>query len=134
MDRGRNSHPIININPLKKMEELLKQVGVRLEELGVRAETLIISLFAAILFVLYRIYEPETPPTRRVVITIIIRGMISGLLVPGLLATWLGVDNPYVVGLTTGMTIYAFEKVIAVLQRKLIGKLENIQEDGNGTS
>lgn len=119
---------------MKLMEELLKQIGIRLEELGVRAETWIISLFAAILFVLYRIYEPETPPTRRVVITIIIRGMISGLLVPGLLATWLGVDNPYVVGLTTGMTIYAFEKVIAVLQRKLIGKLENVDGDGNGTS
>jgi len=107
------------------MEELLKQIGIRLEELGVRAETWIISLFAAILFVLYRIYEPETPPTRRRIVSIVIMGFISALLVPGLIVHWFNIGNPFVAASITGITVFGFESIVAVLKKRLVNKLDD---------
>lgn len=99
------------------MEEILKA-------LGVKVETWIISAFAAILFGLYRIFEPEEPLTTRRIITVVIMVAIAGLLVPGLIVNWFNITDPFMAAGITGITVIAFEQVIALAKRKVLNRVE----------
>ncbi len=99
------------------MEEILRNIGVRVE-------TWFISLFASILFILYRIFEPDQPPATRRVISIIIMGLISALLVPGLVVHWFNITNAFVAATVTGITVYGFEQVVSALRKMLINKID----------
>jgi len=105
------------------MEELLKK-------LGLTPEGWIISFFAAILFAIYRIYEQDEPTSQRKRVRIIIMALTSALLVPGLVVYWLGVQNAFLSGAITGLSVYCFELIINLAKKKVTEKL-NKSEDGN---
>lgn len=87
-------------------------------------EDWIIALFSATLVALYRIYEPEIPPTRRKATRIALIAAISGLLVPGI-AKYFNVDNTFLIGLATGLTVYCFEPILKALKNKYLNKIDN---------
>lgn len=105
------------------MEELFKNFGVRIE-------TWVFSLIAAILFGLYRIFEPEEPLNRRRIITVIIMVFIAGLLVPGLIVNWFNITDPFMAAGITGITVVGFEQIIALSKRVVLSKIDK-NNDGN---
>lgn len=104
------------------MEELLKRLGLTIEGW-------IISFFAASLFAIYRIYEQEEPTSKRKRIRIIIMALTSALLVPGLVVYWLKVENAFLSGAITGLSVYCFELIMDIAKKKVANKLNNT--DGN---
>jgi hypothetical protein len=104
------------------MEELFKR-------LGVPPEMWIVSFFSSTLFTLYRIYETEVSPSKRKVISMLIMGLVSALIVPGIVLHWLGVTNPSIAGLITGTVVYSFEQVMHAFRGKLLKKIND--DDGN---
>lgn len=99
------------------MEEILRNIGMKVE-------TWFISLFAAMLFALYRIFEPAEPPTRRRVVSVVIMALISALLVPGLVVHWFNITNAFAAATVTGITVYGFEQVVTGLRKILINKID----------
>jgi len=99
------------------MEEILKRLGVPLK-------SWIISVFAACVIAIYRIFEPEEPISKRKMIRIVIMCFCSALLVPGLVVYWMKVENPFLSGVTTGLTVYCFEPLLELGKRKLINKVK----------
>lgn len=108
------------------MEELFDKIGIRME-------MWLVSLFSATLFTLYRIYEPEKMPAVRKVVSIIIMGLISALLVPGLVVNYFSIENPFTAAAITGITVYSFEQVVILSKKKLLKGISNKTdtEDGN---
>ena len=104
------------------MEELFKRFGVP-------PEMWIVSFFSATLFTLYRIYETEVAPSKRKVISMLIMGLVSALIVPGVVIHWLGVTNPSIAAMITGAVVYSFEQVMHAVRGKLLKKIDS--EDGN---
>lgn len=104
------------------MEEIFRSIGVKVE-------MWIVSFFSAALFTLYRIYEPENAPTTRKVISMVIMGLISALLVPGLVIHIFKIENVFTAGAVTGITVYGFEQVIALAKGMVLRKLSNEGKD-----
>ena len=52
-------------------------------------------------------------------------GFISALLVPGLIVHWFNIGNPFVAASITGITVFGFESIVAVLKKRLVNKLDN---------
>lgn len=108
------------------MEELFKNIGVTIQ-------TWVISLIAAMLFGLYRIFEPVEPLTTRRVITVMIMVFIAGLLVPGLIVNWFNITDPFMAAGITGITVVGFEQVIALSKRVVLRNIDKtVDENGNG--
>lgn len=105
------------------MEEIFKRLGISIEE-G------LLSLCVTAAISIYRIFEPETPLSRRKVVLIITIGFICCLLVPGLVVYWMGVRNPFISAAITGIFAYSFEQVIHVLRDKLVSKVKNKTDEG----
>jgi hypothetical protein len=106
------------------MEEVIRN-------LGVRVEMMVVSFFSATLFTLYRIYETETPPSYRKRISMIIMGLVSALLVPGLVIHFFKIENVFTAGAITGVVVYSFEQVIQIAKNVVIKK---INDKDNGTN
>lgn len=104
------------------MEELFRRLGVPIE-------MWIVSFFSSTLFALYRIYETEVTPSRRKRISILIMGLVSALLVPGLIIHWFQIENPSVAAAVTGVVVYSFEQVIHAARSIVLKKINN---DNNG--
>lgn len=100
-----------------------------LERLGVQAEMWTVSFFSAFLFGMYRIFEPEEMPTRRKIISTILMGLISALLVPGLVIHVFNITNVFIAAAVTGITVYSFEQVVAMARSMILKKLKD-KEDG----
>lgn len=107
------------------MEELFRKLGVSIE-------SWVVSFLASTLFTLYRIYEAEVPPSYRKRISIFIMGLVSALLVPGLIVHWFQIENPFVSATVTGVTVYSFEQVIQAARTTLLKKV-NDKSDGNNS-
>jgi len=105
------------------MEEILKR-------LGVPVESWIISVFAACLIAIYRIFEPEEPISKRKMIRIVIMCISCALLVPGLALYWMTVKNPFFSGVLTGLSVYCFEPLLDLAKNKFINKAKS---DLNGS-
>ena len=104
------------------MEEILKRLGVPLE-------SWIISMFAAVLIVIYRVFEPEEPISKRKTIRIVIMGLTSALLVPGLVVYWMKVENAFLAAVITGLSVYGFEPILEKCKTYLITKID--KENGS---
>lgn len=102
------------------------------ERLGIDAEMWIVSFWSATLFAIYRIYEPETMPTRRKIVSTILMGAISALLVPGLVIHFFNIENVFVAGAVTGITVYGFEQIVTIARSMVLNKIKN-KDDGNGS-
>jgi membrane protein CcdC involved in cytochrome C biogenesis len=100
------------------MEEIFKRLGVTIEGW-------IISIFAAALIVIYRIYEQDEPTSRRKRVRIVIMGLTSALLVPGLVVYWAGVQNAFLSGAITGISVYCFELLIDLAKKKVTSTLRD---------
>lgn len=103
------------------MEELFKRFGVP-------AEMWIISFCSASLITLFRIYETEVPPSKRRVISMVIMGLVSALVVPGIVIQVFNIQNPSVSAVITGGVVYSFEQVMHVIRAKIVKKID---DDGN---
>jgi len=97
---------------------------------GVPSMMWIVSLFSATLFTLYRIYETDVAPSKRKIISMLIMGLVSALLVPGLVVHWLKIENPSVAGVVTGGVVYSFEQIITALRAIILKKITD-KSDGN---
>ncbi|MDQ6482238.1 hypothetical protein [Dyadobacter sp. LHD-138] len=104
------------------MEEILRN-------LGVKVESWIISFMAASIFIVMKIYEPEIPPTKRKVIYIILSGIATALLVPGLIVYWFGIDNPFAAGFATAVVVMTFELIAQAIKDRVIKKIKD-EKDG----
>jgi len=104
------------------MEELLRN-------LGVKAENMLMSFFAATIFVIIRIYEPEVPLSRRKVIYVITSGAATALLVPGLVVYWFKVDNAFMAGFATAVVVLSFEFIVQIIREKVIRKLKDKDDE-----
>lgn len=104
------------------MEELLRRMGVS-------SEMWMVSLFSATLFTIYRIYENETPPSFRKRVSMIIMGLVSALLVPGLVINLFRIENVFTAGAITGVVVYSFEQVVQLAKNKVLNKLKD-KDDG----
>jgi len=105
------------------MEEFFKRFGVPIEMWT-------ISFFAASLITLFRIYETEVPPSRRRIISMVIMGLVSALVVPGVVIQVFNIQNPSVAAVITGGVVYSFEQVMQVIRAKIVKKID---DDGNIT-
>ncbi|MCE6987500.1 hypothetical protein [Dyadobacter sp. CY323] len=99
------------------MEEILKRLGVPIENW-------IVSIFAAVLIVFYRVYEPDEPLSKRKTIRVVIMGLSSALLVPGLVVYWAKVQNPFLAAVITGLSVYCFEPIMEKAKSKLMTKID----------
>ena len=107
------------------MEEIIRNFGVKIE-------SVFMSLFVGSIIVILRIYEPETPPTRRRIIFLIFAGLATAVLVPGLVVRWMKEDNPYMSGFYTAIIIWSFEIVMKLIQDNVIKRFND--KNNNGTS
>lgn len=105
------------------MEELFRKFGVP-------PIMWIVSCFSASLFTLYRIYETDVAPSKRKIISMLVMGLVSALLVPGLVVHWLNIENPSVAAVITGGVVYSFEQVIHAFRQIILKK---INDKGDGT-
>lgn len=101
-----------------------------LDRIGVQGEMWIVSFFSATLFALYRVYETELMPSRRKVISTVIMGLISALLVPGLVVHIFNITNVFTAAAVTGVTVYSFEQVVSIARSIVLKQLKN-KDDGN---
>lgn len=99
------------------MEEILKRLGVPIENW-------IVSIFAAVLIVLYKVYEPDEPLGRRKTIRTVITGLTSAFLVPGLVAYVAKVENPFLSGVFTILSVYSFEQIIKAGRKYVTNKID----------
>lgn len=106
------------------MEEIFRAFGVK-------AEMWIVSCFSAVLFTIYRIYETETPVSVRKRVSMVIMGLVSALLVPGLVIHWFKIENVFTAGAITGVVVYSFEQVIQFAKSAVLKKLT---DKDNGTN
>lgn len=102
------------------MEELLK----RITGMGVSIESWLLSFVVASLMALFRIFESDVAPTARKQKAIIIMGLTSCLLVPGLVVYWMKIDNAFVAALITGLTVYTFEQALHLAKDRFLGKFK----------
>ncbi|WP_031526998.1 hypothetical protein [Dyadobacter crusticola] len=104
------------------MEEILKRLGVPIENW-------IVSIFAAVLIVFYKVYEPEEALGRRKTIRIVITGLTSALLVPGLVVYWAKVENPFLAAVFTALAVYCFELIMGGAKKYVSNKID--KSDGS---
>ncbi|WP_342086104.1 hypothetical protein [Dyadobacter sp. OTU695] len=93
--------------------------------LGVPPEHWIVSMLAGMLLTIYRIFEPEQPVTRRKTVRILISGVVSILLVPGIAVFYFNIQNPFFSAALTGLTSYCFEPILKIGQEKFIKRVSN---------
>lgn len=109
------------------MEDILKKIV----GMGVSVESWILSFAVANLIALYRIFESDIQPTRRKMSAIVIMGLISCLLVPGLVVYWMEIDNAFIAALVTGLTVYSFEQVLQAARERFIKNIKKHKDDTN---
>lgn len=108
------------------MEDLIKSLGVKFE-------SMIMSLFVATIIFMLRIFEPATPPSSRKIAYLACAALATALLVPGLVVYWMKVDNAYLTGVYTAIVILSFEGIIAFVRENIIKKLKS-KTDGDVTN
>jgi len=104
------------------MEEIIRNLGVKIE-------SIFMSLFVALIIVILRIYEPETPPSHRKIVYLFCAGLATAVLVPGLVVRWMKEDNAYMSGFYTAIIIWSFEIIMKLIQ-DLVIKRFNGKNDG----
>ena len=104
------------------MEEILKRLGVPIENW-------IVSIFAALLMVFYKLYESDESLSRRKTIRIVITGLTSMLLVPGLVVYWAKVENPFLSAVFTLLSVYCFDLIMEKAKKYVKTKID--QADGS---
>lgn len=96
---------------------------------GVKMENFLISLTVGVFLIFYKILETDPPPTTRQKIQLAIGGLVSIVLVPGFAVETLKIESPFYTGALTGLVVYTFPKLMPILGRMFINKVEKNDND-----
>lgn len=94
-----------------------------LMELGVSASAFLVALFFSMLWAIFRIIEPDTPPTSKKIAMTFIVAISVGFLVPGLMKYYWEIDNIFVIGLSAIVAMLCFEMVIIRVRKYISDKI-----------